>query len=150
MSCENCLTRRGFLIEAGKVVTLVAGASLAAGCGDGQLGPPATNDPGTPLPGGNSLVVTIADHAELQTIGRPVKVANDLAIVRTSTSGFAALSMVCTHQGCSTSIVGSNFDCPCHGSRFSGTGAVVRGPAESPLRTRPIVVDAQAGTITIA
>jgi cytochrome b6-f complex iron-sulfur subunit len=45
-----------------------------------------------------------------------------------------AVSAICTHLGCTVSAQeGGGFSCPCHGSRFDPSGAVVGGPAPRPL-----------------
>jgi Rieske Fe-S protein len=44
-----------------------------------------------------------------------------------------ALSLVCTHLGCTVNVTADGLDCPCHGSRFDRSGRVVRGPARQPL-----------------
>jgi cytochrome b6-f complex iron-sulfur subunit len=50
-----------------------------------------------------------------------------------SQSGFSALSLVCTHLGCTVQSQSDGFTCPCHGSRFDLQGNIIRGPAGKPL-----------------
>ncbi|HKQ20540.1 MAG TPA: Rieske 2Fe-2S domain-containing protein [Nitrososphaeraceae archaeon] len=62
-----------------------------------------------------------------------------LAIFKDSTGKEHRYSAVCTHLGCNViwNDLEKSFDCPCHGSRFSGlTGKVINGPANSPLETK--------------
>jgi cytochrome b6-f complex iron-sulfur subunit len=48
-------------------------------------------------------------------------------------NSFRAASAVCTHLGCTVNLSGKGFHCPCHGSVFDQSGAVVSGPAPSGL-----------------
>jgi glycine/D-amino acid oxidase-like deaminating enzyme/nitrite reductase/ring-hydroxylating ferredoxin subunit len=60
----------------------------------------------------------------------------EIAVYRDDSGVVHELSAVCTHAGCIVhwnSTEGS-WDCPCHGSRFDPKGAVLNGPAVSPLR----------------
>ncbi len=45
----------------------------------------------------------------------------------------AALSLVCTHLGCTLNPTPTAFECPCHGSFFGLGGEVLTGPATRPL-----------------
>lgn len=44
-----------------------------------------------------------------------------------------ALSLICTHLGCTVNVLPQGITCPCHGSEFTSTGTVVKGPATEPL-----------------
>jgi glycine/D-amino acid oxidase-like deaminating enzyme/nitrite reductase/ring-hydroxylating ferredoxin subunit len=60
---------------------------------------------------------------------------NHFALYKEDSGEIRRLSAVCTHLGC---IVAWNpaersWDCPCHGSRFDPSGAVIQGPATEPL-----------------
>jgi cytochrome b6-f complex iron-sulfur subunit len=58
------------------------------------------------------------------------------------------LNAVCTHLGCVVpwSAANNKFMCPCHGSQYAPTGAVVRGPAPLPLALAHRTTD-ESGTI---
>lgn len=45
-----------------------------------------------------------------------------------------ALSLVCTHLGCTVNVTAENVVCPCHGSVFDREGNVLKGPADKPLK----------------
>ena len=67
-----------------------------------------------------------------------------IALVRID-DRFYAIDDTCTHHGCSLAdghLAGSVVTCACHGSRFDViTGALVRGPAELPVRSYPVQVE---------
>ena len=46
---------------------------------------------------------------------------------------YSAVSPICTHQGCTVEFAPDRLSCPCHGSEYDRTGAVLRGPTRAPL-----------------
>jgi cytochrome b6-f complex iron-sulfur subunit len=57
--------------------------------------------------------------------------------------GFYALSLVCTHLGCTVEKKDQGFACPCHDSRYDTQGNVTHGPADKPLKLLRVVVTAE-------
>lgn len=56
-----------------------------------------------------------------------------VAIVRREKDVYA-LSLVCTHLGCTVNVTAENLVCPCHGSVFDREGKVLKGPSDKPLQ----------------
>jgi 3-phenylpropionate/trans-cinnamate dioxygenase ferredoxin component len=58
-----------------------------------------------------------------------------------------AFDDTCTHAGCSLAngkLDGTTVTCACHGSQFDITsGAVLRGPAKRPVRSRSVKVEGE-------
>lgn len=63
-------------------------------------------------------------------------------VLTRSGNAVKAFSSTCTHLGCTVNKVSDGkIFCPCHGSVFdAATGAVVQGPASSPLPSVPVTV----------
>lgn len=61
--------------------------------------------------------------------------------------GVYALSLVCTHLGCTVTVSAGELVCPCHGSTFDRQGRVLKGPADRALRR--LVVEERGGMIVV-
>jgi len=64
-------------------------------------------------------------------------------LVRLSDGGFLAVSLKCSHLGCSVlwNEEKKEFICPCHASSFDLVGKVINPPAPRPLDTFPVIIE---------
>ncbi len=144
MSCEKCLSRREFLAKSAAAAAGVA--VIATGCGDGQFGPSAV------IASNTKVSFKVASVAGLANVGQLVQVGpieNFVAAKRLNATTFAAYSMICTHESCTTFIRSNHFECDCHGSRFDVNGKVTSGPANRDLPSVPVAYDAATDTLTL-
>ncbi len=77
--------------------------------------------------------------------------SDTVIVIRTDATTVVALSDICTHAGCGVSYQSARGQlfCPCHGSIFSLTGQVLRGPAGSPLKVYTATLDSTGTTIDV-
>lgn len=129
-------TRRRFIA----VTTVSLGALAVPGCGGGD--------------GGSTGPVIV--RIPLPAIGETVNVAGGLgnqgvAVTRLSADSVVAVSRQCTHQQCTVNLPSSdgNMHCPCHGSTYTTSGAVVTGPAVAPLRQYSATIDTSTNEVVI-
>lgn len=136
------MTRREFA----RLASLVA---VATACASDSGDPVAPDGSGVTITG-NVLTVPLAQNPTLnQADGMILVRAASALIIRISATEYRALSSICTHEQCTVSgFSGGVLRCPCHGSRYSNSGAVVQGPATRSLRVFPTTFDAGTGTIT--
>ena len=80
--------------------------------------------------------------SEIPVGGGKIYTAAKVVVTQPARGQYKAFSAVCTHVGCIMSAVTSGtIDCPCHGSQFKITnGAVITGPAPSPLPAKQIKI----------
>jgi cytochrome b6-f complex iron-sulfur subunit len=69
---------------------------------------------------------------------------NKYFLIRMADGGFLALSLTCSHLGCSVlwDEEKKQFICPCHSSAFDKTGNVINSPALRPLDYFPVSINA--------
>jgi cytochrome b6-f complex iron-sulfur subunit len=91
--------------------------------------------------GGKDALISLDDIKVGQ--GASVKLSNGKPgiVTRLTSSTAVCFSAICTHMGCTVAPKGGELDCPCHGSRYNAkTGAVLQGPAPSPLHKVSVTV----------
>jgi len=81
--------------------------------------------------------------AEKYPLGSRTVLPEIPAVLIHTESGFSALSLVCTHLGCTLEPVADGFACPCHNSRFDADGNVTHGPATKYLQSLRVEVTAE-------
>ena len=59
-------------------------------------------------------------------------------VLRADSGEVAAISLICTHLGCTVYRVATGYQCPCHGSQYDNEAEVVGGPAPTGLPWLPI------------
>ena len=74
--------------------------------------------------------------------------ADGRAFIMHDERGLYAINATCTHLGCLIKQSSKGFDCPCHGSRYTASGAVTHGPATQPLNYSALSLDS-SGTVVL-
>ena len=88
--------------------------------------------------------ISLASNPALKKVGGVVEFQDgngaSYAVVRTSKAlnGFKAMSLSCTHNGCTVRQNGSDWVCPCHGAQYALSGKVKSGPAPRDLASIPV------------
>jgi len=108
---------------------------------------PAASGSGAGSGGGGGGAAVLAKTSDVPVGGGKILTDKKIVITQPQSGSFHAFTAVCTHAGCTVGSVSSGtINCPCHGSRFNAsTGAVVNGPAASPLA--PVNIKVQGTSI---
>jgi Rieske Fe-S protein len=152
---DSRATRRGVL--AGVGLAGLAGAITACGAGGSGSsaaaaaapasapaggGASASSGGGASASSGGSAAGALATTSEIPVGGGMIFPAKLVVVTQPTAGDYKAFSAICTHMGCTVSTISNGtIDCPCHGSQYSiKNGAVVGGPAPSPLPAKQIKV----------
>jgi Rieske Fe-S protein len=135
------VSRRRFCAGACQVASGATLATFFAGCGGSSpTSPSAPVSTLATLSGrfsGSTVQVSVAGSALADVGGAALveSVAGVFLVSRTGANAFTAIDGICSHESCTvTGTDGTDYVCPCHGSRYSRSGRVLAGPATASLR----------------
>jgi Rieske Fe-S protein len=137
----------GLVGLAGAVSACGSGGSSSSSAGANAGAPPAAgagSAPSSASGGGGSTGgaqgSALATTSEIPVGSGKIFTSEKVVVTQPNSGDFKAFSAICTHMGCIVSTISNGtIDCPCHGSQYSiSTGAVVGGPAPSPLPAQAI------------
>jgi cytochrome b6-f complex iron-sulfur subunit len=148
--CHGCSRRavlHGFAVTA---------ATVLVGCPSSDMQMPDADPGSTVSMCGSNLCVDLNDprNTALATVDGTLIVSAPLdriLLVRSSTTAVQAVSNICTHAGCGVRYdhVNKILTCPCHGSRYALSGAVLQGPATRPLAKYQTQLDPGTNQLTV-
>lgn len=139
---EKEISRRALLCGFGAIAA-AAGFSLVS----------ASAAVGVTKVAGGKFSVDLTANKVLAKVGGAVlftaKDGSPAALVRTAagSKGLTAISLVCTHMGVTVAESQGKWICPAHGSLYALNGAVLGGPASTPLKKYPVTVTASKAII---
>jgi cytochrome b6-f complex iron-sulfur subunit len=140
-SASDGIGRRTFLVQSG---ILAAVAALSA-CGLSGGEPTAPNVPA-------NSTIDVNNYSSLANIGGVAMVtlgSAPVAIVRTGSTSFLALSRICLHQGGIVQLANNDFVCPVHGATYDLSGKWIGGQRAPSLHQYNTSYDQVSGTLTI-
>jgi len=162
-------TRRDFLQGALTGIAATMGAALAITLfSKGGAGASQSATPTATVSGGETATTTVTSVASGSTsIGNasqaPVNSSLSFTLpsngdpgvlVHLTNGSFVAYDATCTHAGCPVQYDPSSklLLCPCHGAAFDPAqgGAVIQGPADTPLASVALHVDSASGVISVS
>lgn len=99
--------------------------------------PPPTSGGTNPPPTTNQIVLDLTSptYSKLNTVGNYV-IVSSIVVARVSTTAFAAVTQVCSHEGKKKVYYRTNeFYCPEHGARFDTAGKGLNSTGSKGLKT---------------
>jgi len=139
--------RRKFLSKTWKLLGLVAFAELAFFII--SMLRPGKKEMRSNVPSSLKAIGSVEDF--LRNSVTPDRI-NKFFLIRLDDGGFMALSITCSHLGCSVlwDETKDQFLCPCHSSAFDNVGIVLNSPAPRPLDYYPVIIESGKVVVDIS